>query len=593
MHDRVRTFNKALLGGFVTAFVLFGTNPISGITNGPIERAQLAWAADGEDSPQDRKALEAIYHATGGDEWTHSYGWLTDVPLKNWYGLRVSNGRVVYLTLDDNNLTGEIPGEINLLEKLAVLDLRWNSLTGGLDNLNVLPDLRILKLSANNFSGEIPAIFRRLTSLEVLDVSDNKLSGPIPHQLSSLTQLVAFAAHSNELTGEFPEELCNNVRSLRRLVLSDNKLTGSISDIVLNCRALQHINLANNQFDGAVPERPSSEIQLNWLDIRGNKIDEEIYTSLKVNFPDILIQPQHIGELNGLTLWGRGSFSFFYEKFRLASLRYLNAISVENGRLVLAETQVPIELIDQAKDSIIYVNTYLENSDVQIRTLTDFERLLVKAEKHALTKELDRLESMYAIVRRGYPKDSDASTDQGNSLRVAVHPRMFIIDTESDEIFTSNSQLLTGSSPSIDQRETNDATDTNILPIPADSSSELFTAKLSVDKLRAENLFGIHFDVTYEYVSGQADTLVLYFYGEIHHIQEFFGVINVTSGHQFPNLVVDAHPAKENQSFKVVGNLNFPGYYYGRWQATPRLRVKKFDPPFVMVHSQAHYFSPE
>ena len=578
MTDRVNTFNRAMLGGVVTVFVLFGLNPSSSITTGPIEQAQLIWAADVKDSDQDRRALEAIYHATGGDEWTHSYGWLTDAPLKNWYGLRVSNGRVVYLTLDDNNLTGEIPGEINLLEKLAVLDLRWNSLTEGLDNLNLLPDLRILKLSANNFSGEFPAIFRRLTSLEVLDVSENKLSGPIPNQLSRLTQLVAFAAHSNELTGEFPEELCNSVRSLRRLVLSDNELTGSISDIVLNCRALQHIDLANNQFDGAVPERLLSDVQLNWLDIRGNKIDEEIYASLKVNFLGIPIQPDHIGELNGLTLWGRGSFSFFYEEFRLASLRYLNAISVENGRLVLAEAQVPSELIDQAKDSILFANTYLENSDTQVRTLTDLERLLAKAEQYALTKELERLESMYPIVHSGYTKDSDASTDQWNSLRVSVHPRMFIIDTESDEITTSNSQSLTDNSTSNDQRENIDATDINIQPTKAESSSTLFAAKLSVDNLRAKNRFGIHFDVTYEYVSGQTDTLVFYFHGEIHHLQEFYGVINVTSGPKFPYLVVDAHPAKENQSFNVAGNLNFPGYYFGRFQAIPRLGALLFIP---------------
>ena len=590
MTDSVKTLNKAMLGGVVTAFVLFGLSPSSNITTGPFEQAQLAWAEDVEDSEQDRRALEAIYHATGGDEWTHSYGWLTDAPLKNWYGLRVSNGRVVYLTLDDNNLTGEIPGEINLLEKLAVLDLRWNSLTDGLDNLNLLPDLRILKLSANNFSGEFPAIFRRLTSLEVLDVSENKLSGPIPNQLGSLTQLVAFAAHSNELTGEFPEELCTNVRSLRRLVLSDNELTGSISDIVLNCRALQHIDLANNQFDGAVPERLPSDVQLNWLDIRGNKIDEEIYANLKVNFPGIPIQLDHIGELNGLTLWGRGSFSFFYEEFRLASLRYLNAISVKNGRIVLAEAQVPTELIEQARDSIMFANTYLETLDTQLRTLTDLERLLAKAEQYALTRELERLESMYPIVHSGYTKDSDASTDQRNSRSVSVHPRMFVVDTESNEIITSSSQSHTDNSISNDQRESIGTTDIKIQPSKAESASTLFTAKLSVDNLRAKNTFGIHFDATYEYVSGQTDTLVFYFRGDIHHLQEFYGVINVTSGPQFPYLVVDAQPAKESLSFNVAGNLNFPGYYFGRFQAIPRLGIKKFDPPYVVVQSQGRYF---
>ena len=35
----------------------------------------------------DRVALEALYRATGGDDWTDNTNWLSDEPLGEWYGV--------------------------------------------------------------------------------------------------------------------------------------------------------------------------------------------------------------------------------------------------------------------------------------------------------------------------------------------------------------------------------------------------------------------------------------------------------------------------------------------------------------------------
>ena len=37
----------------------------------------------------DRAALEAIYRATGGDDWTNNSNWLSGAPLKDWSGVEV------------------------------------------------------------------------------------------------------------------------------------------------------------------------------------------------------------------------------------------------------------------------------------------------------------------------------------------------------------------------------------------------------------------------------------------------------------------------------------------------------------------------
>ena len=58
----------------------------------------------------DRAALEALYDATGGANWTNSAGWKTTVPLSEWFGVSTDeSGRVTVLWLNGNALTGPIP----------------------------------------------------------------------------------------------------------------------------------------------------------------------------------------------------------------------------------------------------------------------------------------------------------------------------------------------------------------------------------------------------------------------------------------------------------------------------------------------------
>ena len=68
---------------------------------------------------EDRKALVALYDATGGDDsWTHNANWKDDVPMSSWYGVSVATehdpnrpkrtGRVIGLDLIENHLVGDI-----------------------------------------------------------------------------------------------------------------------------------------------------------------------------------------------------------------------------------------------------------------------------------------------------------------------------------------------------------------------------------------------------------------------------------------------------------------------------------------------------
>lgn len=55
----------------------------------------------------DSHALVALFHATGGANWTRKGNWCTSAELMTWDGVKVNEqGRVIELDLSDNNLRG-------------------------------------------------------------------------------------------------------------------------------------------------------------------------------------------------------------------------------------------------------------------------------------------------------------------------------------------------------------------------------------------------------------------------------------------------------------------------------------------------------
>ena len=91
----------------------------------------------------DREVLTLFYHLTGGPNWTNDTNWLSEEPLREWYGVETRNtGRVVELSLDENNLSGVIPADLARLTGLEDLRLRNNgALSGALPG--ELIDLRL------------------------------------------------------------------------------------------------------------------------------------------------------------------------------------------------------------------------------------------------------------------------------------------------------------------------------------------------------------------------------------------------------------------------------------------------------------------
>ena len=179
-----------------------------------------------KDPADDRAALEALYDATNGANWSSNDNWKTDEPLGQWFGVRINNsdGRVTRLDLSYNQLSGTIPAELGNLSSLTELELGGNQLSGTIPvELGNLTRLTTLDLNYNQLSGTIPAELGNLSSLTTLRLDDNQLSGTIPAELGNLTSLTWLELAGNQLSGTIPAELGNLTRLL---VLSVDTDTG-------------------------------------------------------------------------------------------------------------------------------------------------------------------------------------------------------------------------------------------------------------------------------------------------------------------------------------------------------------------------------
>ena len=225
----------------------------------------------------DRAGLVALYHATGGPNWTNKHNWLSNAPLGQWYGVTTdSGGRVTELHLHENELTGRIPLELGNLSNLNHLNLWGNQLSGEIPaELGDLSSLGVVSLSVNQLSGEIPSWLGRLANLRRLDLRWNQLSGEIPTELGRLTNLTHLYLRNNQLGGEIPTEL-SNLSSLEGLGLSYNQLRGEIPPELGNLANLTYLGLGSNRLSGEIPTELGNLSSLEGLVLSYNQLRGEI-----------------------------------------------------------------------------------------------------------------------------------------------------------------------------------------------------------------------------------------------------------------------------------------------------------------------------
>ena len=254
----------------------------------PNDEVFQAWLQDivivyGEacDFAPDRDVLVGFYNAMDGDNWDESGNWLTDRPMGEWNGVGTDNsGRVTWLSLSRNQLTGEIPPELDNLSNLTWLDLDHNQLTGTIPTqLGNLSNLEYLGLGDNHLTGEIPPELGNLSNLARLNLSDNQLTGTIPTQLGNLSNLTRLKLDHNQLTGTIPTQL-GNLSNLIWLTLDHNQLTGTIPMELGNLTDLILLYFGSNQLSGTIPTQLGNLTDLSVLSLSYNHLTGEFPDSL-------------------------------------------------------------------------------------------------------------------------------------------------------------------------------------------------------------------------------------------------------------------------------------------------------------------------
>ena len=296
----------------------------------------------------DRDPLVALYHATGGENWNSDANWLSYKTLDHWFGVTTnSEGRVVELNLENNNLVGKLPEELALLSDLHELNVGNNpSLIGSLPRSILGLSLRTLKLDGSGICAPVDIEFQTwllnvtnrsgVISCEELMLLDdrgvlvkffnstdgpnwkiksnwlsdvpieewygvttdsegrvlelnfvnNNIHGPIIPELGQLTKLTTMNFFANQVTGVIPPEL-GHLANLAEFVCSGCQLTGSIPPELGQLTRLTHLILFANRLTGNIPPELGQLANLIELNIRNNLLTGGI--------------PPELGQIENLT----------------------------------------------------------------------------------------------------------------------------------------------------------------------------------------------------------------------------------------------------------------------------------------------------
>lgn len=210
-----------------------------------------------------------------------------------------------------NQFQGQVPRSLANCQMLENIDLSHNQLTDVFPSwLGALPELRLLMLQSNRFYGiiEEPKADNDFPRLRVIDLSYNNFSGNLP--LKSISNWNAmkittpttkstymkanstcffFANYAWALEYYYSITIINKgyERSFSKIQeaftsmdLSSNRFEGEIPDLIGKLKGLHSLNLSHNMLSGRIPPSLGNITQLESLDLSNNKLSGEIPETL-------------------------------------------------------------------------------------------------------------------------------------------------------------------------------------------------------------------------------------------------------------------------------------------------------------------------
>ena len=197
-------------------------------------------------------------HLTGNLKLNHFIENLPDLALLHVLNNSFSgsvpnlkNSKYLYeVDISQNKFSGSFPKNVLSNSGLVYLDVGNNRFTGPLPQnlMSSLPNLEVLMVRVNRFSGSIPDMFANSQSLRAASFLENQFTGPIPASLTKVRSLQEFSFATNNLTGPIPLGF-GLLPNLTAVDFSYNQLTGTVPEDLCASKSIQYISVAGNKID--------------------------------------------------------------------------------------------------------------------------------------------------------------------------------------------------------------------------------------------------------------------------------------------------------------------------------------------------------
>ncbi|KAL4636938.1 hypothetical protein ACB092_03G044300 [Castanea dentata] len=219
--------------------------------------------------------------------------------------LCAKGSRMKMIDMSQNQFEGLLPRSLSNCKMLEILNLGSNQLIDVFPSwLGTLLELRVLILRRNGLYGAVgsPTTIFASPNLHILDLSSNKFTGKLPFEYfqswkymkkinaENFTYMVEFTSiqscgftvyqyypYSMTITSKGREMMYSKITEVFAAIdLSSNEFNGKVSEFIGNLNGLQLLNLSNNNLTGHIPLSLGELTTLESLDLSQNKLSGQI-----------------------------------------------------------------------------------------------------------------------------------------------------------------------------------------------------------------------------------------------------------------------------------------------------------------------------